>query len=62
LDEERRLFYVAATRARNYLYMSTYREDYRQYGSVSEGPSLFLRELPSGCYKLMDYDYGSSYY
>ncbi|HED24600.1 MAG TPA: ATP-dependent helicase, partial [Firmicutes bacterium] len=40
LDEERRLFYVAATRARNYLYMSTYREDYRQYGSVSEGPSL----------------------
>ncbi|MFO8192454.1 MAG: ATP-dependent helicase [Bacillota bacterium] len=62
LDEERRLFYVAATRARNYLYMSTYREDFRQYGSVSEGPSLFLRELPSSCYKLMDYDYGSSYY
>ncbi len=56
LDEERRLFYVAATRARRYLYLSTYREDYRNYGAVSEGPSLFLRELPPECYDLADYD------
>ncbi len=56
LDEERRLFYVAATRARRYLFLSTYREDYRNYGSVSEGPSQFLRELPPECYQLVDYD------
>jgi len=58
LDEERRLFYVAATRARRFLYLSTYREDYRSYGAVSEGPSLFLRELPPECYQLINYDSG----
>lgn len=58
IDEERRLFYVAATRARKYLYMTTYREDFRSYGSVSEGPSLFLRELPGECYRLIDLDDG----
>ncbi len=58
LSEERRLFYVAATRARRYLMMSTYREDYRNYGAVSEGPSVFLRELPPDCYRLVDYDSG----
>ncbi len=54
LDEERRLFYVAATRARRYLFLSTYIEDYRNYGAVSEGPSQFLRELPPECYRLLD--------
>ncbi|MDZ4132412.1 MAG: 3'-5' exonuclease, partial [Dethiobacteria bacterium] len=58
LAEERRLFYVAATRARRFLYLLTYREDYRNYGAVSEGPSLFLRELPSSCYQLVNYDSG----
>ncbi len=58
LDEERRLFYVASTRARRYLYMTTYREDYRNYGAISEGPSLFLRELPPECYQLLDMDEG----
>jgi len=58
LDEERRLFYVATTRARRFLYLVTYREDYRNYGAVSEGPSLFLRELPTDCYQLVDYDSG----
>lgn len=58
LDEERRLFYVAATRARRFLFMTTYREDYRSYGAVSEGPSLFLRELPPECYRLINYDSG----
>ncbi len=56
LDEERRLFYVASTRARHYLFLTTYREDYRNYGATSEGPSQFLRELPSECYELADYD------
>ncbi|MEW5785815.1 MAG: ATP-dependent helicase [Bacillota bacterium] len=51
LPEERRLFYVAATRARRYLYLSTYWEDYRNYGSVSGGPSLFLKELPQDCFE-----------
>lgn len=58
LAEERRLFYVAATRARRFLYLLTYRDDYRNYGAVSEGPSLFLRELPSSCYQLVNYDSG----
>jgi len=50
LDEERRLFYVASTRARRFLYMS--------YGATSEGPSAFLRELPCDCYQLLDMDDG----
>ncbi len=54
LDEERRLFYVAATRAKRYLFLSTYLEDYRNYGATSEGPSQFLRELPPDCYQLVD--------
>ena len=58
LDEERRLFYVASTRARRFLYMTTYREDYRNYGATSEGPSAFLRELPRDCYQLLDMDDG----
>ena len=57
LDEERRLFYVAVTRARKHLYLVTYRDDYRHYGAVSEGPSVFLQELPPECYQLIDYDY-----
>ncbi|OPL13250.1 MAG: hypothetical protein AVO34_14550, partial [Firmicutes bacterium ML8_F2] len=39
LAEERRLFYVAVTRARRFLCLSTYRENYRNYGAISEGPS-----------------------
>jgi DNA helicase II / ATP-dependent DNA helicase PcrA len=58
LAEERRLFYVAVTRARRFLCLSTYRENYRNYGAISEGPSAFLRELPSECYRLVDLDNG----
>ncbi len=61
LGEERRLFYVAATRARRYLCMTTYLEDYRSYGATSEGPSIFLRELPPECYRLLDLDDGYRY-
>ncbi len=61
LSEERRLFYVAATRARRYLCMTTYLEDYRSYGATSEGPSIFLRELPPECYRLLDLDDGYRY-
>ncbi len=50
LPEERRLFYVAVTRARRYLYLSTYWENSRSWGPVTGGPSLFLKELPRECF------------
>lgn len=46
MPEERRLFYVAVTRARRYLYLSTYWQDYRSWGAAAGAPSLFLKELP----------------
>ncbi len=55
IDEERRLFYVAVTRARRYLFLSTYLENDRNYGVASEGYSQFLRELPSQSYRLVDF-------
>lgn len=47
LEEERRLFYVAATRAKNQLYLlhPMTRFDY-DYGTVISRPSLFLQEIP----------------
>lgn len=60
IPEERRLFYVAVTRARRFLFLSTYREDYRGWGAAAEGPSLFLKELPRDCFEpvlLDEYDY-----
>lgn len=51
MPEERRLFYVAVTRARRYLYLSTYWEDYRDWGPVTGAPSLFLKELPRDCFE-----------
>ena len=61
LSEERRLFYVAITRARRYLCMTTYLDDYRSYGATSEGPSVFLRELPPEHYRLLDLSDGYRY-
>ncbi len=54
VEEERRLFYVAVTRARRYLYLSTYRQDRRQLGATAVNPSLFLLELPPDIYQLLD--------
>lgn len=52
LEEERRLFYVAVTRAKNNLFllhpMTMY--DYN-YGTVIARPSMFIDELPSDCYE-----------
>jgi len=45
LEEERRLFYVAATRARRYLFLLTREKDFRWGAPVVTGPSLFLQEL-----------------
>ncbi len=50
LAEERRLFYVAVTRARRYLYLSTYWEERRSWGQSAGAPSVFLRELPRECF------------
>ncbi len=50
LSEERRLFYVAVTRARRFLFLTTYRDEYRGWVASTGGPSLFLKELPPECY------------
>lgn len=48
LDEERRCFYVALTRAKDLLYLSTYHVSRSDY---SIKPSCFLKEIPQSCYK-----------
>ncbi len=47
-EEERRLFYVAITRARNELYLSypLVRAGYGGSGDMIQEPSRFLREIP----------------
>ncbi len=48
LEEERRLFYVAITRARNELYLSypLFRAGYGNSGATLQQPSRFLEEIP----------------
>ena len=48
LEEERRLFYVAITRARNELYLSypLLRAGYGNSGATLQQPSRFLEEIP----------------
>lgn len=49
LEEERRLFYVALTRAKEYCYISYARFRF-SYGNVTESdPSRFVKELDSSC-------------
>jgi len=51
LEEERRLFYVGATRAMDELYLTTCRER-RMFGRTAQmQPSLFLREIDKSCLK-----------
>lgn len=51
IEEERRLFYVAVTRARKQLYLS-YALSRMKWGSYSnEDPSRFLREIPDSYYR-----------
>jgi DNA helicase-2/ATP-dependent DNA helicase PcrA len=57
LEEERRLFYVAATRSKNQLYL-TYvllSQNYYQ-GPSFHRPSTFLKELEKDCYELWQVD------
>ncbi len=57
MEEERRLFYVAVTRAKKYLYMvhPVTRFDY-QMGMVVARRSRFLEELNAGDYEIWDVD------
>ncbi len=56
LDEERRLFYVAITRAREQLTM-TYCARRVKYGKEERcAPSSFIKEIPDSCYEFVDYD------
>lgn len=56
LEEERRLFYVATSRAARFLHLLTYTYDYRQGSSFVTRPSVFLRELPVEKYELIYLD------
>jgi len=60
LEEERRLFYVAVTRARDALYL-TYPEYWPNSfsGDVCQAPSRFLEEIPPGC--MEQWNVGSSW-
>jgi len=52
LEEERRLFYVGATRAMDELYLTTCAER-RMYGKTAQmQPSLFLREIDRNCLQI----------
>jgi len=53
MEEERRLFYVATSRAAKYLHIITYTNDYRQGTFFVTRPSVFLREIPSEKYELI---------
>jgi len=51
IEEERRLFYVAVTRARNELYLCFPQVNTRGGPAMMMTPSTFLQELPQGLYQ-----------
>ncbi|MGH8019416.1 MAG: ATP-dependent helicase [Opitutaceae bacterium] len=51
VEEERRLFYVAVTRARDELYLCHPRVNTRGGGAISSPPSRFLQDLPPEMYE-----------
>lgn len=54
MEEERRLFYVAITRAKRMLYM-TYANERTRFGNhEAKMRSRFIREIPSDCFEKMD--------
>ena len=53
-EEERRLFYVAVTRAREELYMTCASARFKYHEYVRQLPSAFLRELPKDCVEKPD--------
>ena len=53
LEEERRLFYVGATRARKKLYLATAGSRFR-FGEVMSIPSRFIKEIPNKLIEITD--------
>jgi len=53
MEEERRLFYVAATRAKQKLFLSAAQNRFR-YGSVGGSPSRFISEIDTELLKTID--------
>ena len=53
LEEERRLFYVGATRARKKLFLSSAGSRFR-FGEVASVPSRFIKEIPAELVEVMD--------
>jgi len=51
LEEERRLFYVAATRAKRHLFLTYPQNKYTNNGLLIARASKFLQELEPGCYE-----------
>ena len=54
IEEERRLFYVAITRARDKLYITSCQKRNRRESSSERSPSPFLSEIPPELMKLQD--------
>lgn len=51
-ERERRLYYVAVTRAKEHLYLTHYKQSVNQYGKVFEqGMSRFAGELQPTVYE-----------
>lgn len=51
IDEERRCLYVAVTRGKDYLYLSTFARSIQGfYGTIETTPSMFFDEIPKDCY------------
>ena len=59
LGEERRLFYVAMTRAREELYLTRARKRKTFRGSEPARPSRFLSDLPEANHEVVDRATGS---
>lgn len=56
LEEERRLFYVAATRAKHYLFVTYPRiDESNRQGNYYTRQSRFLEEVPSGLFEFKDF-------
>ena len=64
LEEERRLAYVAITRAKQKLYISTAYSRYMHGEYQNNPPSRFLNEIPSDCVRIINQtaSYGSGSY
>ena len=60
LEEERRLFYVAITRAREKLYITSCKKRRRREVSSDRSPSPFLAEIPQGLIEYLEEEESSN--